>query len=111
MVKYVNENEAKFNEIYITDRYDQPYILFLFYTKYDPAKFQKEHVLTERDRFGFSTVSYFGKYHFRNIDWNSMRDYRQVLLIGAPEEFTVDANTPYKIDFPSSQPAYKIVPL
>lgn len=111
MIEYVAQNESRFNKIYITDRYDQPYILFLFYTKYDPAKFQKEHVLTARDRFGFSTVSQFNKYHLRSIDWDGMRDLRNVLLIGTAEEFKVDANSVHTINFPNGKPAYKAVPL
>lgn len=111
MVFYVMQNESKFKDVYITDRYDQPYILFLFYTKYDPKKFQNDHVLTPRDKFGFSTVRDFDKYHFVSIDWNNMRDLRNVLLIGTGKELEVDANSVYNINFPNGSPAYKAVPL
>jgi hypothetical protein len=111
LIKYVEQNESKFKDIYITDRYDQPYILFLFYTKFDPAKFQKDHILTPRDKFGFSTVRDFDKYHFVSIEWDKMRDLRNVLLVGTPEEFKIDANSVHQINFPSGKPAYKIVPL
>lgn len=111
MVGFVMENESKFKEIYITDRYDQPYILYLFYSKTDPAKFQKDHKLTPRDKFGFSTVRDFDKYKFVSINWDKMRDLRNVLLIGTPEEFKIDANVTHEVPFPSGKPAYKVVPL
>ncbi len=56
LISYIRDNNEKYNKIIITDRYDQPYILFLFYLKYSPAQFQSEHQLTPRDQFGFSTV-------------------------------------------------------
>lgn len=93
LVDYVKDNEANFDKVIITDRYDQPYILFLFYMKYPPEQFQKDHRLTPRDSFGFSTVRTFDKYEFRNIDW----DYDQPnnpnsLIIGTPEEIPNEAN-------------------
>lgn len=112
LVNYVQENQNKFSKIIITDRYDQPYILFLFYTKYPPEKFQNSHLLTTRDKFGFSTVKEFDKYSFQSVNWDKMRDMRGVLLIGAPDEINdVDANIVKRIYFPGGQTAFEIVPL
>lgn len=112
LVSYVEENQDKFSRIVVTDRYDQPYILFLFYMKYPPEKFQQEHTLTPRDTFGFSTVREFGKYKFVSINWEEMRDFRSTLLVGAPEEISdVDANIVKRINFPSGETAFEIVPL
>lgn len=112
LVDYVKENERNFDQIIITDRYDQPYILFLFYLQYPPAKFQKEHVLTQRDKFGFSTVRAFGKYKFVSINWDQMRDFRATLLVGAPGEINdIDANIVKRVHFPSGDVAFEIVPL
>ncbi len=36
---------------------DQPYIMYLFYTAYDPQKLQKQIQLTPPDQYGFSTVN------------------------------------------------------
>lgn len=47
-----------------------PYIYFLFYNKYDPARFQKEAVYYPTTWDGFRYVKSFGKYEFLdNIDY------------------------------------------
>lgn len=112
LVNYLKTEENKFSKIIVTDRYDQPYILFLFYLKHSPGEFQREHELTPRDRFGFSTVRSFGKYEFVSVDWNKMRDLRNVMLVGAPEEINdIDANIIRRVYFPGGQTAFEIVPL
>ena len=93
LVSYVEENKDKFKKVWVTDRYDQPYILFLFYTKYSPQKFQKEHVLSPRDKYGFSTVKDFEKYHFEAIDFDRIRpDNPNTLIVGTDEEIHNEAN-------------------
>lgn len=63
---WLKENSQDYQKICIGGKYDQPYILALFYLQYPPEKIQKEIKLTEPDQFGFSTVEKFGKYYFGN---------------------------------------------
>ena len=56
IIPIIEKNKDKYQNIYITDKYDQPYILYLFFSKYDPLKIQKQIKLTDPDKFGFSTV-------------------------------------------------------
>lgn len=110
LVAYINENGYKYNKILVTDRYDQPYILFLFYLKYPPKDFQNNHTLTFRDKFNFSTVKYFHKYEFNSTNWNSVRDLHNQLIIGAPDDIpNVGANVIDMIKFPNGDTAFKIV--
>lgn len=112
LVNFVKAEQDKFSQIIITDRYDQPYILFLFYLKYPPERFQWQHALTPRDEYGFSTVREFDKYKFISVDWGKMRDLRGTLLVGAAEEINdIDANITKRIYFPGGQTAFEIVPL
>lgn len=94
LVGFIKEGGEKYQKIVITDRYDQPYILFLFYLKYSPEKFQLEHQLTPRDQFGFSTVRDFGKYTFVSVsNWNDIRvKYPNSLIGGTDEEIPEEAN-------------------
>ena len=93
LVKYVEENQNKYEKIIVTDRYDQPYILFLFYLKYSPEYFQQDHVLTPRDKFGFSTVRNFDKYVFKSIVWDvDQPENPNSLIIGTDEEIPNEAN-------------------
>jgi 4-amino-4-deoxy-L-arabinose transferase-like glycosyltransferase len=94
LVSYVMENKDKYQNIVVTDKYDQPYILFLFYSKFDPAAFQKDHQLSARDEFGFSTVRSFGNYRFINFGkWDDVRsEFPNSLIVGAPDEVPKEAN-------------------
>jgi len=56
LVPYVNSVKNKYQNIYFTNKYDQPYILYLFFSKYPPLDIQKQIKLTPPDKFGFSTV-------------------------------------------------------
>lgn len=98
LASYIKENSNKYNKILITDKFDQPYILFLFYLKYSPDKFQKEHVLTERDRFGFSTVRNYDKFVFKSISWDTDKlEYHGSLIVGTGDEIPKEANIVKKI--------------
>ncbi|KKT67032.1 MAG: hypothetical protein UW61_C0017G0009 [Candidatus Curtissbacteria bacterium GW2011_GWC1_44_33] len=104
LAAYVKENGDRYQKIWITDRYDQPYILLLFYgadgysLKFSPERFQSGHVLTPRDRFGFSTVRDFDKFHFETVDFDKIRpENPNALIIGTDEEIPAEANIVKKI--------------
>ena len=104
LVSYVEANQTKYQKVIISDRYDQPYILFLFYgvdgysMMYPPAQFQKEQALTPRDKYGFSTVRNFGKYYFEPINFGKIQpESPNSLIIGTSEEIPKEANIVKKI--------------
>ena len=82
---YTQANYDKYDHIVISDRYDQPYILIAFFTKYPPKTLQNEEVMTPRDKFGFSTVRNLGKYEFRTINWGEDKKLKNTLIISADE--------------------------
>lgn len=98
LVEYIKLNNNDNKTVVVTDRYDQPYVLFLFYLGYDPAKFQKDHQLTPRDGYGFSTVRSFANYRFYSIKFQEMKsEYPNSLIVGTPEEIPDEANIIKKI--------------
>ena len=110
MVTYVKDNEQRYKRVLITTKYDQPYILFLFYSHYPPAKFQPDHHLTFRDKFNFSTVNQFDKYSFTDTNWEKVRDEHGSLIIAAADDLPeVGVNIVTTINFPNGDPAFKIV--
>jgi 4-amino-4-deoxy-L-arabinose transferase-like glycosyltransferase len=111
LVNYLGPIEKDYDKIYVTDKYDQPYILFLFYLKYPPSQFQEEVVLTPRDFYGFATVKDFGKYHFDAIDWNLLKDESNVLVVGTSEEIPKDAHIIKTIYLPNGKPAFEVAKL
>jgi len=93
LVTFVQGTEAKYDKVIVTDRYDQPYILFLFYLKYPPQKFQIEHSLSPKDKYGFSTVRSFGKYEFIPIIYDKVQPANPgSLIVGTIEEIPKEAN-------------------
>ncbi len=93
LVDYIETNQDKYKKILVTNRYDQPYILFLFYTKYDPIKFQNDHELTGKDQFGFSTVNHFDKYYFSTIKFQEAKtDNPNSLIVGTSDDIPKEAN-------------------
>lgn len=65
IVPYTESQKNKYQNIYFTNQYDQPYILYLFFAKYPPKKLQPQIKLTAPDKFGFSTVSQIDNITFR----------------------------------------------
>ncbi len=108
LVKYLRENGSNFDKIVITDRYDQPYILTLFFTGFNPSQFQADHVLTPRDNFGFSTVERFSKFEFKPIKWDNMAEYHNALIITSPEEAPAGISPIKTINFPNGKPAFEL---
>ncbi len=75
LVPYVESQKANYEQVYITDKYDQPYILYLFFSQYPPKDFQVQSQLTPPDKFGFSTISKIDNIFFsipENIPQNSL---------------------------------------
>jgi len=91
---YAKIHYDQYDHIIISDRYDQPYILTAFFTNYQPSVLQKEIKLTPRDKFGFSTVTDFGKYQFHKIDFAKDSQSPNTLIIvadeSAPDNLAVD---------------------
>ena len=104
LVPYLEQQKNNYNQVYITNKYDQPYILFLFYSKYSPQKIQSEIKLTKPDNFGFSTVLNYDKYHFEKINWDKIP--LNSLVVTSNELIPIE---PIKIiNFPNGQPGFKI---
>ncbi|HUV71487.1 MAG TPA: glycosyltransferase family 39 protein [Clostridia bacterium] len=100
---YLVENQENFGKIYITNRYDQPYILLAFYLKYPPAEFQREAKLSLRDQYGFSTVEHFDKFYFGPIDWSHLQKATGIMIVGTTEEVPDSAKIAKRIYFKDGQ--------
>jgi 4-amino-4-deoxy-L-arabinose transferase-like glycosyltransferase len=110
LVDYLSTRKKDYKNIIVTNKYDQPYILFLFYTKYPPQKFQKEHFLTPKDKFGFSTVGKYSNYIFKSIDWDKDKlTYPNSLIIGSDTEIPNETNITKRIFGSNDYLYFKIV--
>ena len=56
-VKYLVKNQTNYQQIYFTNFYGQPYIYYLFYSKYSPQKYQLQANLIENNQGDAGTVN------------------------------------------------------
>lgn len=103
-VKILETQKNNYQNIYFTNKYDQPYILYLFFSQYSPQKIQSQIKLTPNDQFGFSTVAQIDNIHFGKIIWGEIPDNS---LVFAADELipTLPLNS---IDFPNGTKGFKI---
>lgn len=109
MVEKLGKYENSVSKVVITDRYDQPYILVLFYKKYDPAKYQPQAVLSERDKFNYGTIRNFDKYEFHAINKEEISSTPNTLFIATPDEAGENANIIDTVYFPNGEKAFVFV--
>lgn len=86
---YTQEYYDNYDHIIISTRYDQPYILLSFFTKYPPDSLQSELVMSGRDNFGFSTGLSFGKYEFRKINFEEDIKIANALIVTTDEPINI----------------------
>ncbi|KKQ01983.1 MAG: hypothetical protein US11_C0002G0042 [Candidatus Roizmanbacteria bacterium GW2011_GWA2_36_23] len=84
MSDYIKINYDNYDKFVITERYGQPYIFVLFYTQYDPARYQKQAKISAPDKFGFGQIGKFDKYEFKFI---FDPEAKKTVYIGYPEDF------------------------
>lgn len=106
IVSYVEKEKSSYSHVIISDRVpmDQSYIFFLFYTKYDPATYQKN---AKRGSIEYSLA--YDKYTFKKIDWSTDMKSPNTLIIGMSTDFPDDVPTLYKKDYLDGKPGMKIV--
>lgn len=106
------ELEKNYDEIIMSYKYDQPYIYYLFYNRFDPKAYQENwsSVNQENERF----YRKIGKYTFNNINMSELSNretHYKTLLIATPEELTEELEPIYTIYFPDGKVAYKFIEL
>ena len=109
MVSKLEKYEKDYQNIVITDRYDQPYILVLFYKNYEPNKYQPQANLSSRDKFNFGTIRAFDNYQFRPINPDEVNLAKNTLFIGTPEEIPEHASIIDEVKFPNGESAFIFV--
>jgi 4-amino-4-deoxy-L-arabinose transferase-like glycosyltransferase len=77
IINYVQQNRNKYDKIVISENLEQPYIFFLFYTKYTPSLYQKT---------GGSYMNNFDIFEFRTINWVNEITDGKTLYIGTAKE-------------------------
>lgn len=108
-VSFTESKKNSLEKIVFTNRYDQPYILVLFYSKYDPEKYQKEYKKIGDNNFGFTTINAFDKYEFRKITIDKFKE-RNVMYVTSPSDYFDERDNAHEIiNYPNGDFAFKII--
>lgn len=110
--KYVIKEENNFDRVIFLNNHVMSYIYLLFYSSYDPQKFQNEAVRTYvADPSGFEHVESFGKYIFYNdLKWQDIKDNHlsNSLYVVSVDQAKDEKGYNKLIMYPNGNPAYKI---
>ncbi len=82
---YVINNQEKFDKVYFSDFYGQPYIYYLFYSKFSPIKYQS---LNAYKQTGLDTgkVDNINNIYFESTNWQKVNNEPNTLAIFSHDE-------------------------
>jgi len=89
MQEFVGE-EQTYAIIKIEQSYDQPYIYYLFYSKYDPKKYQETDHFNQTNQYDVGYVDQIDNIYFEKLDWTSDLNTKNSLTIGNPYTLNLD---------------------
>jgi 4-amino-4-deoxy-L-arabinose transferase-like glycosyltransferase len=115
VVQEITPIQGNYDRIIFQQSYDQPYIFFLFYQKYDPSKYQeKAHLTAGGDDVGL--VEGLDNIDFEKFSWPpAVGSNEKVLIVGNPVAIPPDfSRSDYKliseIKYPDSfETAFRIL--
>ncbi|MCL5783743.1 MAG: glycosyltransferase family 39 protein [Patescibacteria group bacterium] len=84
-VNFVQQNQGKYKSVVFTTKYNEPYIFYLFYTKYDPKKFQQQATF-KGNGLDVGEVPKIDNIEFRPIYWPDDRSIKDTLFVGTGPE-------------------------
>ena len=107
----VQENYDKYPKIYFSKKYGEPHIFYLFFSGYDPAKYQNNPTLVRFEKSNWRWVDRLDKIYFVN-DWEvkeKLKDENNALLITSPDSVPEGAKHLDTIYFLDGSKAFEIV--
>lgn len=98
--EFIHENEKNYNKIIFDKKAGFVYTSLLFFTKYDPKAFKINARRNLDDAEGFSEVTSFGKYEFRDVEWGSDLQNEKTLIITSLDERPEDSQVVKQFYYP-----------
>ena len=105
----------KYSQIIFTQKYGQPYIYWLFYTRLDPTEYQKQAWLIESPYGDVGRVKKINNVEFQDVYWPADRGIKNSLFIGTELELPLkdidpnQANILKEVRFLDGQLAFRVV--
>ena len=100
--------EKNYKKIVISGKLEQPYIFYLFYSKFDPKVYQQ---LGGSNRIDFNNWSslVLGKYEFKQLNWPNEKKSSDILYMGKPSDFNGNYKVIDTINYLNGMPAIYLV--
>lgn len=108
IVEYLVSTHAKYDKIIVSNEqpFDQSYMFFLFYSKYDPVKYFKKGGTK-------SGIQEEDGNKFLNFEFRAFNYYTEqgsnILFVGSSDDFTEIFKTVRRIDYPNGEVAIRVV--
>jgi len=90
VVNAVTPIQSNYKKIVVQQSYDQPYIYFLFYQKYDPYKYQSNAKLKESSFGDVGLVETLDNITFQDYSFPYVSSLRPILIVGDGTRIPVD---------------------
>lgn len=100
LVSEVQKREKNYDKIVISGYYWQPYIYFLFYTRYDPYLFQQSGKKEEFGKYVFGGTEWDkdrGRGELHDVDLVEFAGSKNILVALSPAEYQLHSNELQKI--------------
>ncbi len=95
MVEKITPIQKNYKEVIVQQSYDQPYIYFLFFQKYDPVKWQKQAYLKQDNGLDVGHIEKLDNICFCAIDWSRDRgDHGDLIVADTKVIPPLDSNDP-----------------
>jgi len=115
IVNEIYPSKNNYSKIIFTQKYGQPYIYWLFYSRYEPRVYQAKAKLIENQWGDVGYVESLDNIEFRELYWPSDRSLTKSLFIGTEEEIPlkdIDPNQARILDeikFLNGKVAFRVV--
>lgn len=104
---YLNSSQ----KVYISKKYGEPHIFYLFYIKYDPLKYQNNPSLIRYDKTNWRWVDRLDNISFIN-DWEvkkRLEGEKGSILVTSPGNFPAGSEVIYSVNFLNGSKAFDVV--
>jgi len=86
VMAYVNAGEDQVKQVLVSDFYGQPYIFYLFYSRYPPKKYQTQASFTAGQSNDVGAVAKIDNIQFRSLNWGDRKSFANTLFIYSLDE-------------------------
>lgn len=103
MSEYLIKNQKKYDKIIVSTRLEWPNIFYLYYSRYDPAKYLKQGGTISGS--WSEEGNRIDNMEFHQFDYGSYSGSQKTLFVGAPDDFPKDLKPMHTINNLNGTPA------